>query len=55
MTFDRPILIKGNGISLLSDTEFIPEELSCDVTFKKKKCCKKYKRKGKNCSSCPRL
>lgn len=39
----------------LSDfKDFFACELSCCSEDKKKKCCEKYKKKGKFCGSCPK-
>ena len=32
--------------------QFFPEEYAIEC---KKKCCKKYKKKGKNCKKCPKV
>ncbi len=54
MNLGSPILIEKTSISLLEEELFTEELLGCGIDFKKKNCCKKYKRKGKHCSNCPK-
>lgn len=54
MNLGQPISIKKTGISLLEEEELMFELGACELDMKKKNCCKKYKRKGKHCSGCPK-
>ncbi|WP_156772376.1 hypothetical protein [Urechidicola croceus] len=41
---------------ILPYTQSTIANFDCGISCKsKKKCCKKYKKKGKNCKKCPRL
>lgn len=41
--------------SLLANQDFALEVSEFSICCGKKKCCKKYKKKGKPCKSCPKF
>lgn len=44
--------------NLVSEREVLPVEwkpFTCESLCKKKKCCKKYKKKGYACNKCPKF
>lgn len=40
--------------SKLENPPFLPQYGALTYSCKKKKCCRKYKRKGKHCGGCPK-
>ncbi|MBD0401183.1 hypothetical protein [Flammeovirga sp. EKP202] len=50
-----PIFLSTTSKQLLDMLSVEGDELSSEITCKKKNCCKKYKRKGKHCKKCPKI